>query len=92
MKPNEVYITGALGALSILLVIAMFTLSQNNQGLTKELQVQQNVINQGRVGEQVGQAVLRDMASLSLQNPKIKEILAKNGFNVTRNDTPQAGN
>jgi len=100
MKPIEVYITSALGGISILLVIALFTLSQANQGITRGIQAQQNVINQGRVGEQVGQAVLRDMAALSVQNDKIKKLLADNGFNVTRNNpaastpapTPQTGN
>ena len=87
----EVYITSALAGLSILLVIALFTLNQANQGITRGIQAQQNVINQGRVGEQVGQAVLRDMAALSVQNQKIKQLLANNGFNVTRNPAPQPG-
>lgn len=73
-----------------MLVIALITLSQDNQGITQGLQAQQNVINQGRVGEQVGQAVLRDMAALSIKNEKIKELLARNGFNVTQNPAPQA--
>lgn len=91
----EVYITSALGGLSILLVIAMFTLSQANQGITRGIQAQQNVINQGKVGEQVGQAVVRDLAALSVQNEKIKQLLADNGFNVTQNPAPapqQGGN
>lgn len=85
MKPMEVYITSGLAGLSILLVIALFTLSQANQGITRGIQTQQSIINQGRVGEQVGQAVLRDMAALSIQNEKIKQLLANNGFNVTQN-------
>ncbi len=89
MKPIEVYITSALGGLSILLVIALITISQANQSITQGLQAQQNIINQGRVGEQVGQAVLRDMAALSVQNSKIKDLLARNGFNVTQNPAPQ---
>ncbi|MEM1158826.1 MAG: hypothetical protein AAF649_12155 [Verrucomicrobiota bacterium] len=89
MKLKEVYITSALAGLSILLVIALFTLNKANQGITRSIQAQQNVINQGRVGEQVGQAVVRDMAALSVQNEKIKTLLANNGFNVTRNPAPQ---
>lgn len=92
MKPTEVYITSALAGLSILLVISLFTLSQANQAITKDIQAQQNIINQGRVGEQVGQAVLRDLAALSIQNEKIRQLLSDNGFTVTQNPAPANGN
>lgn len=89
MKRSEVFITTSLGALAILLTIALITISQANGSINKALLEQQNVINQGRVGQQVGQAVLRDMAAVSLQNEKMKEVLAKNGFNVSRQQEEQ---
>ena len=85
MKPVEMYITSALGALSILMVIALITISKANQGINQGLAAQQNIINKGKVGQQVGQAVLRDMATASLENEDIKNILTKHGFNVNRN-------
>jgi predicted Zn-dependent protease len=89
MKQTEMYLTSGLGALAILLVIALITLSQANQGLTKSLQQQQEVINRGTIiSQQVGQPVLRDMATVSLQNEKMKELLARHGFNVTKNPNP----
>jgi len=89
MKRVEVLITTGLGGVAILLTIALITISQANGSINRGLLEQQNIINQGKVGQQVGQAVLRDMAAVSLQNEKMKEVLAKNGFNVSRQEEGQ---
>ncbi|MGF1678850.1 MAG: hypothetical protein ACFCUX_06625 [Candidatus Methylacidiphilales bacterium] len=85
MKPIEVYITSGLGALSILLVIALITLNQANQGINKGLQAQQEIINKGLMNQQVGQSVVRDMAEASLRNTKMRELLSRYGINVNVN-------
>lgn len=88
MKPVPFYITVALAAVSLLLSIAVVALGQSNQQLQTELQKQQEEINRGNVSQQVGTNLLRDMASASVKNDKMKEALAKNGYNV--NVTPTA--
>lgn len=90
MKQIEVTITSALAGVSILLVIALFTLSKANQEDSLILQSQQNTINQARLAGQAGQSIIRDLAALSVQNEKIRILLANNGYNVTRNATPPA--
>jgi len=53
----------------------------------QELQVQQEQINTANaITQQVGPALLRDMAAASLNNEKIKKILTNHGYNVERKD------
>ena len=48
-----------------------------------ELQDQMAQINEGNtISQQVGPALLRDMATLSLKNEKLKSLLSKHGYNV----------
>jgi hypothetical protein len=54
-----------------------------NQEKQQKLQVQKAAVDRGTtISEQVGPALLRDMATLSLKNEKLKNLLAKNGYNV----------
>jgi hypothetical protein len=60
---------------------------QNQQQILQtkqqQLQLQQEQINAGNtISQQVGPALLQDMASLSLKNEKLKNLLAKHGYNV----------
>lgn len=72
-----------------MMVIALITITQANRGINQGLQAQQQVINRGRVGQQIGQAVLRDMAVASVSNNQLKDLLARHGFNVTKNNNSQ---
>ena len=61
--------------------------AQNQQQILQEkqqkLQVQKATVDRGTaISEQVGPALLRDMATLSLKNEKLKNLLAKHGYNV----------
>lgn len=60
---------------------------QTQQGVLQtkqqQLQVQQEQINTANtISQQVGPALLRDMAAASIKNDKIKQILTKHGYNV----------
>lgn len=60
---------------------------QNQQQLLQakqqQLQAQQEQINAGNtISQQVGPALLRDMAAASLKNEKMKAVLSKHGYNV----------
>ena len=49
----------------------------------QELQTQQEQINAGTtISQQVGPALLRDMATLSMKNEKMKLLLSRHGYNV----------
>ena len=88
MKPPQFYITVALGAVCLVLSIAAIALGQSNQRLQIQLQSQQEEINQAAGNFQQAQAMIRDMAPLSLKNDKIKQALARVGVNVTVNASP----
>ncbi len=84
MKSWQFQLNTALGGLSLILVIVVVILSQNNRGIQNELQQQQQVIQQGQLTQQVGTAIVRDMAQLSLRNQRVKELLARHGYNITQ--------
>jgi len=53
------------------------------QGQQQKLQTQQEQINAGNtISQQVGPALLRDMAVVSTKNDKMKELLARHGYSV----------
>ncbi len=56
---------------------------QSLQTQQQQLQVQKARIDRGNtISQQVGPALLQDMATLSLKNEKLKNLLAKHGYNV----------
>jgi|GEM_PF-1232924 len=56
------------------------------------LQAQQEQINAGnQISQQVGPALLRDMAAASIKNDKIKKILTTHGYTVEVKDEPKPG-
>jgi ribosomal protein S16 len=84
------YVSVASSALSLVLSIIIFTVGNSNQSLQTEvqkqqleLQKQQEQINTGnQISQQVGPNLLRDMATSSVKNEKMKALLAKHGYNV----------
>jgi len=84
MSKFEWRCTTALGVASLLLLIALVTLTRANAQIQRQVAAQQMVINQGKLGQQIGQAVLRDMATASLENEAIRNILQKNGYNISQ--------
>lgn len=64
---------------------------QSQQGVLQvkqqQLQVQQEQINTANtISQQVGPALLRDMAVVSIKNDKIKKILSSHGYTVEQKD------
>lgn len=58
----------------------------------QQFQVQQQQIDAGnQISQQVGPALLRDMAVASIKNDKIKKILTSHGYNVELKDEPKDG-
>jgi hypothetical protein len=58
----------------------------------QQFQVQQEQINAAQqISQQVGPALLRDMAVASIKNDKIKKILTSHGYNVELKDEPKDG-
>jgi septum formation inhibitor MinC len=68
---------------------------QTQQGVLQvkqqQLQVQQEQINTANtISQQVGPALLRDMAVASIKNDKIKKILSAHGYSVEQKDEKAA--
>jgi hypothetical protein len=83
---------------SLVLSIVVLALGNSNQTLQEEvqkqqqsLQAQQEQINEGNIiSQQIGPNLLRDMATSSVKNEKMKALLSRHGYNVQVN-TPAPG-
>ena len=92
------FISVGASALCLLLSIIVFAVGLSNQTLQTEVQKQQQALqaqqaeieNGNRISQEIGQGVLKDMATVSLKNEKMKALLAKHGYNVqvAPNNTP----
>ena len=92
------YISVVASALCLILSIVVFAVGSSNQTLQGEVQKQQQALqaqqaeieNGNRISQEIGQGVLKDMATISLKNEKMKALLAKHGYNVqvAPNNTP----
>ena len=92
------YISVGASALCLVLSIVVFAVGLSNQTLQTEVQKQQQALqaqqaeieNGNRISQEIGQGVLKDMATVSLKNDKMKALLAKHGYNVqvAPNNTP----
>lgn len=97
------YISVVASALCLVLSIAVFAIGLSNQSLQDEaqkqqealqaqqqaLQAQQVEIDAGvQINNKVGPELLRDMAATTVKNEKMKQLLAKHGYNVQVKDTP----
>jgi phage antirepressor YoqD-like protein len=78
----------------------LFAVGSTNQTLQTEVQTQQNELQKqqeeinkaNQISQQVGPALVRDMASVSVKNEKMKALLAHHGYTVTvATPTPGAG-
>lgn len=92
------YISVAAAALCLVLSIILLIQGNINQSLQNDVQTQQGLlqaqqeeINRGNaISQQVGPALLRDMAVASTKNEKMKALLAANGYTVNM-ATPAPG-
>jgi uncharacterized membrane protein YhiD involved in acid resistance len=86
MKPIEFYISTGLASLALLATIFLVVITSANRSIEQALQDQQLRINRGQVSQQIGSALVRELANASVSNSKIRELLTKNGINVTVNN------
>jgi cell division protein YceG involved in septum cleavage len=88
MHKWQYFVSLALSVVALLLTIILIVTGLTNQSTQSELQKQQIEINKGQASQQIGTALLRDMAVVSVNNAKIKDLLGKHGFTVTPNAKP----
>lgn len=88
MKPWQFYLSTTLAGLTLLLTIALLVITTSNRTLERGLQDQQVNINRGQMSQQVGTAVVQDLAQLSITNSKVKDLLSKHGITVNQNTPP----
>ncbi|RYD83471.1 MAG: hypothetical protein EOP84_07840 [Verrucomicrobiaceae bacterium] len=99
MRSSQFYISTALAGLCLILSIWIIFAGSANQKLQAELskqqqqlQTQQEQINAGNViSQQVGPSILRDMATVSVEDQAMKDLLAKHGYTVNVQATPAPG-
>ena len=93
------YISVAASGLCLLLSIILLVVGNSNQAAQievqkqqAELQKQQEEINKGNsIQQQVGPNLLNDMAVVSANDEKMRQLLSKHGFQVKVNATPAPG-
>lgn len=93
------YTSVAASALSLVLAIILFAVGLSNQSLQAQVQKQQDElrrqqeeINKGaQIAQQVGPALLQDMAKSALKNDKMRELLKKNGYEIKLPASPAPG-
>jgi hypothetical protein len=93
------YTSVAASALSLVLSIILFAVGLSNQSLQAEVQKkqddvrrQQEEINKGaQIAQQVGPALLKDMAQSAVKNEKMRELLKKNGYEIKLPASPAPG-
>lgn len=84
MKDTQSTIAVFLGVLSLMLVLILAGFSLSNRSLGRKLQAQQGQIRQGQISQQVGQAIVKDVATLAVQNnnTELKDLLQKHGITI----------
>lgn len=86
MTKIQATILTVLSALCLLAALTLVAVSAANRSIERGLQEQQMVINKGQVTQQLGNAIIRDLAGLSVNNSKIRELLSRHGINVNVNN------
>lgn len=94
------YISVVASALCLVLSIAVFAIGLSNQGLQDEVQKQQEALQAQQqvlqaqqveidagvqINQKIGPDLLRDMATTSAKNEKMRALLAKHGYTVQVN-------
>lgn len=74
-----------MAGLTVIMTIALLVISTSNRTIERGLQEQQVNINRGQMSQQVGTALVKDLAVASVSNAKIKELLSKHGITVNQN-------
>lgn len=100
------YISVVASSLCLVLSIVVLALGSSNQSLQEEVQKKQQAIQAqqqalqaqqveieagAQINQKLGPELLKDMASVSAKNEKMKALLAKHGYNVQFKDAPATG-
>lgn len=64
-------------------MVGLILLSRATQNVQLTLQSQQEEINRGAQSQQVGNNLLQDIGAAAAKNPRLKNLLAQNGFQLT---------
>jgi Na+-transporting methylmalonyl-CoA/oxaloacetate decarboxylase gamma subunit len=90
VKASEYFICLGLAVVALVLAILVFFTGRSAQSLQAQLNAQQEEINKGSMSQQVGANLLRDSAQIALVNPRMRELLQRNGITVTPAPAPAA--
>ena len=74
-----------LGLTSLGLSIGLIAISKSNVTLQNDIQTRQQQLNNsvlGQQAQQVANSILQDMAATASNNIKMRELLAKHGYNI----------
>ena len=74
-----------LAVVSALLTVVLIVLGEKNQNLQTKLQIQQQILNQGILGQQAQQisaGVLKDLADAAVDDQELRQLLEKHGYRV----------
>ncbi len=96
MKQQQSLITTGLAGLTLLLALWVIYLNSSNRTLQRsyqetlaaEQQKKSPEVDKGKMTQQIGTNIIRDMGEAALKNDKIKELLKKQGIEVRPNATP----
>jgi hypothetical protein len=84
MKDIQSTIAVFVGGFALVLTVVLVGISISNRGLERKLQSQQGIIQQGQASQQVGTAIVRDAAQVSVQtdNTALRDLLSKHGITI----------
>ena len=91
MKRWQFVILIIFSVLCLAVSVATVVSSKLNQDLQTQLQRQQVEISRGNQSQQIGNNLVRDIASGATKNAKLRDLLARNGFNMPENPSPAPG-
>ena len=83
MKIGHYFVVMLLAVCCVVLTVILITMSHTNLQLQGKLQIQQQLLNQGILGQQAQQissGVLQDLADSSVGNSRIRRLLEKHGY------------
>jgi len=90
MKVVPFSLTLIIAIASLVLSGLLYSTGNATRELQEKLATQNRTIQQGASSGQIHQQLLSDLARLSLQHAKIKELLEKNGYHVERRSAQAA--
>jgi len=88
MKPIPFIVAVIFSIAPLILVVNLIFMGQKNTALAAQVQSQQQEISKGSTMQQIGVSLLKEIAAASIKDEKLKEVLAKSGYQVNVNASP----